>query len=254
MQKVLTTILLAALGLYAAACLLLFVRQRALIYFPPAVAAFAVPDSTILHVPGAVLKVSERRMPGTRALLYLGGNAEDVSASLPLLARAFPERALFLLHYRSYAGSSGSPGEAALVADALALFDRIAAGHQDIVIVGRSLGSGIAVQVASRRKPGALVLVTPYDSLQELAVRQFPWFPVRWLLRDKYESWRHAPAVSAPTYIVAAQHDEIIPAWSTALLLSRFGAGVARRTVIEGAGHNTISDSPAYLAALRLAD
>jgi pimeloyl-ACP methyl ester carboxylesterase len=253
MPKALSIIMVAGIAIYLAACAGLFVVQRSLIYFPPPHAAFAVPATSTLPVPGALLKVSERPLPGRKALVYLGGNAEDVSASLPLLARAFPGHALYLLHYRGYAGSSGEPSEAALVADALLLFDKVAAEHPDIVLIGRSLGTGVAVQVASRRQVGKLVLVTPYDSLQALAARQFPYLPVGWLLKDKYESWRYAPQVKAPTLLLAAAHDEIIPPASTRRLLSRFAPGVASLQVIAGAGHNTISDNAAYIPALQWA-
>ncbi len=251
MPKTLGFILLACLGAYAAAGLALFVAQRSFIYYPPATPMFPAPLTSTLEVPGAVLRVSERPLQGDKAVIYLGGNAEDVSASLPLLNVAFPDHALYLPHYRGYLGSTGTPNERALVADALALFDRVAAGHREIVVIGRSLGSGIAVQVAAVRPVKKLVLVTPFDSLAALAARQFPYFPVRWLLRDKYESWRHAPQVKAPTLLLVAGRDEIIPAQSSARLLSRFPAGVATMQVIEGAGHNTISEAPAYVPALQ---
>ncbi|MGH8856154.1 MAG: alpha/beta hydrolase [Telluria sp.] len=253
MQKTAITILLLGLAVYAVACLALYFLQRSLIYFPPAAAAFPAPATSTLEVPGAVVKVSERPHAGDKALIYLGGNAEDVTASLPLLDAAFPQRALYLLHYRGYTGSSGSPSEQALVADALALFDRVARQHQDIVVVGRSLGSGIAVQLASQRPVARLVLVTPFDSLPDLAAGQFPFFPVRWLMRDKYACAQYAPHVSAPTLIVAAGDDEFIPARSTGLLLSRFAPGVASMRVIRGTGHNTISSSPDYIPALQWA-
>ncbi|CAN7572763.1 alpha/beta hydrolase [Massilia sp. LjRoot122] len=253
MQKTLTVTLLLAMGIYAAACLALFFMQRSLIYFPPAVAAYAAPETSILAVAGATVKVSERPLAGERALIYLGGNAEDVTASLPLLDRAFPERALYLLHYRGYTGSTGSPSEEALVGDALALFDRVAREHQDIVVIGRSLGSGVAVQLASRRPVSRLVLVTPFDSLAGLAARQFPYFPVGWLLRDRYASSHHAPRVKAPTLLLAAGQDEIIPADSARRLLSHFPTGVAQMRVIDGAGHNSISDSADYIPSLQWA-
>lgn len=84
------------------------------------------------------------------------------------------------------------PSEVALVADALALFDRVYAEHPHVVVGGRSLGSGVAVHVASLRPVARLVLVTPYDSLYGIAARQFPYVPVRWLLWDTFESWRYA--------------------------------------------------------------
>lgn len=251
MQKMLGFISFC-LGVYALACLALFFMQRSYIYYPVAKPMLAAPRTSTLAVPGTEVKVSERPVQGTQALIYLGGNAEDVTASLPVLEAAFPNRALYLLHYRGYLGSAGAPSEAALVSDALALFDHVAREHPDVVVVGRSLGSGIAVQVASRRRVNQLVLVTPYDSLQEIAAVHFPYFPVRWLLRDKYESWRYAPQVQAPTLLIAAEHDTIIPASSTKRLLSRFPAGVAVMRVIGGVGHNDISAAPEYRAALKI--
>lgn len=254
MQKTIAVILFVAMGAYVAACLLLFFLQRSLIYYPPANAAFPVPRTTTLAVPGALLKVSERPLAGKRALIYLGGNAEDVSASLPQLARACPDRALYLLHYRGYTGSTGKPSEQALVADALALFDRVAREHADVAVVGRSLGTGVAVQLAAQRPVSRMVLVTPFDSLAGLAARQFPVFPVRLLLRDRYDSAAHAPRVRAPTLLVAAAEDEIIPAHSAEALLARFPEGVASLRVIAGTGHNTISLSPEFIAALAWAN
>jgi pimeloyl-ACP methyl ester carboxylesterase len=251
MARTLSVILVLGIGVYGAACLALFLMQRSFLYFPPRVAAFQAPQVSTLTVPGAVLKVSERPHAGKRAVIYLGGNGEDVSASLPLLDAAFPDHALYLLHYRGYSGSSGKPSEKALVADSLLLFDRVLATHPEVVLVGRSLGTGVAVQVASRRPVRRLVLVTPYDSIAELAARQFPYFPVRWLLQDTYDSGKYAPGVKAPTLLIAAEHDEIIPARSTEQLLSRFAPGVASMKVVAGAGHNSISDSPAYIPFLQ---
>ncbi|MBQ5938554.1 hypothetical protein J8847_00785 [Massilia sp. AB1] len=249
-MKALAAILSVVLAGYLGICALLFFKQRSLIYFPPQRAALQAPQVTTLAAPDALLKVSQRAMPGPKALIYLGGNAEDVSASLPQLAQAFPDRALYLLHYRGYAGSSGTPSEKALVGDALALYDRTATEHQDIALVGRSLGSGVAIQVASLRPVSKLVLITPYDSLLELAAAQFPWLPVRWLLQDKYESWRYVPKVQAPTLIIAAQDDEVIPPASTRRLAGRFAQDRVAVRMIEGAGHNTISDGAGYVEAL----
>jgi len=251
MSKFLGILMVAGLAFYALACLGLFLGQRSFIYYPPPVAAFPAPVTTSLAVPGAVLKISERPLAGRRALIYLGGNAEDVTASLPTLDKAFPGHALYLLHYRGYAGSTGTPSEQALVDDAVLLFDRVAASHPEVEVVGRSLGTGVAVQLASRRPVKKLVLVTPFDSIVDLAVQQFPVFPVRWLLQDRYESGRYAQQLRVPTLVLVAERDEIIPAWSTLRLLSRFAPGVATEKVIPEAGHNTISESPAYVPALR---
>jgi len=250
----LTGAILALCALYALACLGLFLAQRSLIYFPqPRRAGPGTGDHhgvIALQASDAMLNVSVRPLASSQAVIYFGGNAEDVSASLPSLGAAFPRHSLYLLHYRGYGGSSGKPSEAALFADALALFDHVAARHPDITVVGRSLGSGVAVHLAGARPVARLVLVTPYDSIAELAAQQFPMFPVRWLLTDRFESFRYAPLVKAPTLIVAAERDEVIPPASTRLLATRFAPGVARTVTIAAAGHNTVSDDPAYGALL----
>jgi pimeloyl-ACP methyl ester carboxylesterase len=253
MVKFLGIVLIVLVAVYGLACLALYLGQRSMIYYPPQQAALAAPVVSTLAVPGAVLKVSERPLDGRKALIYFGGNAEDVTSSLPLLERAFPGRALYLMHYRGYTGSTGSPTERDLVADALQLYEHVAASHPDIVLVGRSLGSGVAVQVASQRPVERLVLVTPYESIAGIAAQQFRAFPVRWLLKDSYESGLYAPKVKAPTLILAAARDEVIPAWSTRQLMSRFAPGIATYRELEGVGHNTIAQSPDYIPSLEWA-
>ena len=249
-RTILTVVLVIALT-YLGLCAALFFYQRSLIYFPQPGSPGHRDTTIALPTSEARVLVSVRPHAGPNAVIYLGGNAEDVTFSLPILSSAFLDHALYSLHYRGYVGSSGKPSEAALFADALALFDQVRAEHQVVVVIGRSLGSGIAVYVASQRPVARLVLVTPYDSLQELAAAQVPYFPVRWLLRDKFESWKYAPRVAAPTLIIAAENDEVIPRASTELLRSRFRAGIATFKVVAGAGHNTISDRPEYLSLLK---
>jgi pimeloyl-ACP methyl ester carboxylesterase len=135
--------------------------------------------------------------------------------------------------------------------DALLLFDRVHAEHPNIIVMGRSLGGGMAVRLASQRPVIRLVLVTPFESLAGVAASLYPYFPVRWLLRDTYDSGSYAPRIAAPTLIIAAELDEVIPRWSTEQLYARFPKGAATMTVIPGGGHNTLSDSPLYVEALR---
>ena len=245
-----TFVAVAAL-VYLGLCGALFLYQRELIYFPQPRSPVGDASTLTLPADGAQVLVTVRLRAGPDALLYFGGNAEDVSFSLADFSTAFPDHAVYLQHYRGYGGSSGKPSEAALFADALALFDKVRAEHRNVVVVGRSLGSGVAVHLASLRPVARLVLVTPYDSLQDLAARQYPYFPVRWLLLDKFESWRYAQEVSAPTLLVAAEHDEVIPRASTQALYKRFRAGVATIEVVAGTSHNTISESPEYMRLLK---
>jgi pimeloyl-ACP methyl ester carboxylesterase len=236
---------------YLAICGLIFFFQRSLIYFPQPGEGNAGATLIALPVASERVLVCVRPKEGRHALIYFGGNAEDVSLNMPALAAGFPDSAIFLLHYRGYGGSSGKPSQDALFADAMSLFDQVHTSHPDVDVVGRSLGSGIAVYVASCRPVARLVLVTPYDSLKELAARQFPYLPVSWLLLDTFESWRFAPRVTAPTLIIAADHDEVVPRASTELLRSRFKSGVASFVTLPGTGHNTISASPEYIPLLK---
>jgi pimeloyl-ACP methyl ester carboxylesterase len=247
-------IVLAGSGtVYLAVCAAMFAFQRSLIYYPQP-RMVTTPDSTmVLRDQAAQLVVTVRPHAGPRALVYFGGNAEDVSANLEGFSRSFPDHALYLLHYRGYGGSTGSPTEAANHRDALALFQQVHAQHPNVAVIGRSLGSGVAVRLASEAPVSRLVLVTPYDSLEEIAAALYPYVPVKWLLLDRYESWKYAARVEIPTTIIAAEHDEVIPRASTVRLFARFPAGVASMTVIKGVGHNDIDAASAYLTTLQAA-
>lgn len=245
-----TLLAVVVLG-YLALCAALFAFQRSLIYYPQPRSAGTAATTLDFKVTDADLVVTARQMASPNAILYFGGNAEDVSSNLQSFSAAFPAHAIYLLHYRGYGGSTGSPTEKAIQSDALALFDHVRKKHPNVMVIGRSLGSGVAVQVASQRPVSRLVLVTPYNSLQELAVRQFPYFPVKWLLTDKFESGEYAPQVTAPTLLVTAKHDEVIPMWSSRQLFARFKQGSARFEILPGTSHNTVSMSPRYLELLQ---
>jgi pimeloyl-ACP methyl ester carboxylesterase len=249
-MRILFILLGLAAFIYVALCLALFLTQRSFIYYPQPKST--TNDTTLtLNVSGARAIVTSRPNAGLDAIIYFGGNAEDVSLSLPTLTDAFPDRSLYALNYRGYGGSTGKPSENALIGDALNLFDRVHVDHPHITLIGRSLGSGVAIHVASVRPAERLILVTPFDSLLKIAARQFPYFPIRWLMLDKFESWRYAPKVTAPTRLIAAQYDEVIPFANTESLYKHFPPTLATLTVIPGVGHNSISESPEYVPLLR---
>ena len=252
MHRPLLAAALAVAALYLLACALMFFAQRSLLYLPqPRHAGPDVP-TRVLETGGERVVITTHRVERREAILYFGGNAEDVSSSLPRLERAFPDRALYLMHYRGFGGSSGGPSEAALVADALALHDHVAPAHGSIVAVGRSLGSGVAIQLAAARAVDGLVLVTPFNSVLELASDLYPWLPVDWLLRDRFESWRHAARVTVPTRFVVAERDDIVPIASSDRLQRHFRADLVTRVRIPGSDHITILDAPAFGAAVAL--
>lgn len=247
MRRVLTSLVVVALLAYGAACAALFFFQRSLLYFPQP----AYVDTPLVPVdgrPGVV--ASHRALAGAQAVLYFGGNGEDVTQNFAPLAQAFPQHALYLLHYRGYGRSSGKPTEADIADDALALFDQVHRQHPQVTVIGRSLGSGVALRLASRRPAARLVLVTPYDSIEDIAAERFALFPVRWLMRDRYASWRYVAQVAAPVTVIAAEHDEVIPRPSTDKLVARFAPGRAEMHVLPKTGHNDISIAPGYIGLL----
>ena len=250
----LTTTLVLLVIVYVGVCIGMYAMQRSFQYFPTPRRLAPGQLAGTFRSGGELLQLTVRPHAGPGAVLYLGGNGEDVSGSVGPLVAAFPDREIVALPYRGYGGSTGQPTEAAITADAAGLFDEVHARHPDVIVIGRSLGSGVAVRLASTRPVSRLVLVTPYDSLLAIAQRQFPIFPVRWLLIDKYESWRYVARVSAPALILAAEHDELIPVASSERLRDRFAPGQASWVLVPGASHNTIQDHPAYLQSLTALD
>ena len=236
--------------LYLGACLVLFLKQRTFQYFPASRRLGPGELAGTFRNGDALLQLTVRPHEGPGAVLYFGGNAEDVSSSVGPLLAAFPDREVVMLHYRGYGGSAGTPNEADIAADAAGLFDQVHARHPDVIVIGRSLGTGVAARLASTRPVAKLVLVTPYDSLLGIAQQSFPLFPVRFLLIDKYESWRYVPRITAPVLILRAERDEVIPAASTEALRARFPASQVTTVVVTGASHNTIIDDPAYVSSL----
>lgn len=247
--RMLWSLLAIAVGVYAGLCLVFLFFQRSFIYMPtPVTPAHAA--AFTLEVPDARVRISSRPHDGPKALIYFGGNAEDVASTVPELSQALPDRAMYGMHYRGYSGSSGHPTEAALRSDARALFQLVHARHSDVIVVGRSLGSSLAIQLAAEETVSRLVLITPFESILSIASRVAPFLPMRLLLRDPYESWRYAPRVICPTLVIAASHDELVPLADTRRLVAAFQPKVATLRVVEGTDHNSVSGTAEFWDAL----
>ncbi|HYM86070.1 MAG TPA: alpha/beta fold hydrolase [Pseudoxanthomonas sp.] len=237
---------------YSGICALLYFKQRDLVYYPAATRVPAAVTNFNLTRDGVTLRGWKLNPGKAKALVYFGGNAERLESSREEFTRLFPGRTIYLLSYRGYGASDGKPTETALFGDALTLYDAVRAQHPagDIAVIGRSLGSGVASYVASRRPVHKLVLITPFDSLTEVAQSHYRWLPVRWLISDAYASHRYLQQYSGPLLILRAGRDEVIPPDSTDRLVASLKTPP---TVVDFplADHNDISLQPRYGESLR---
>lgn len=227
----------------------LYVVQRSLIYFPVAETPTQSKSKNFSNE-GHNIRVYVLNENSTKAMIYFGGNAENVENNASQFAEMFPDYAVHLVNYRGYGGSSGSPTENGIYSDALAIYDGIQRNYESIAVIGRSLGSAVATHLASHRPIDKLALVTPFDSVQNVAQAQFPIYPMSLLLKDKHDSYTRAQNVKAKTLIIAAELDRVIKMPHTLRLVKAFDSDVEFH-VLNGVGHNTISSSRNYHEILR---
>jgi uncharacterized protein len=210
----------------------------------------ATPDGHTLV--GLVLTPVEPPPPDATLILGFGGNAWNAEALALYLHTLLPDRAVAAFHYRGYRPSSGSPSAEALLEDALLVHDHLRTAHPDarILAVGLSLGAGPAARLGRERPVAGLVLVTPFDSLENLARHHYRWLPVRLLLRHRMDVLDDLARTAVPVALIAAGGDTIVPPRRTEPLRDAARDIVLDRT-IDGVGHNDLYDSPAFRNAIR---
>ena len=236
--------------IYLGIVVLLYVFQRGMLYFPSPEYQHDL-DTFALVNEGQSLKINVLNLGQSKAIVYFGGNAEPVVFNEVPFAENFPEHTVYLVNYRGYGGSSGKPTEAGLFSDALALYDHIQDQHESISVFGRSLGSGIATYLGSKRSIKHLALITPYDSIVNVAQQRFPIFPVRLLIHDEYDSIKRVSTISAKVLIIMAKQDLVIPNSHSINLAAAFPDQQVTVITIEKANHNNVSSSPKYFSALK---
>jgi uncharacterized protein len=236
--------------IYLVFCGLLYAFQRSLIYFPTTEVHLSGVESLSIHSGQERLKVWTVRPEARDAVIYFGGNAENVASSIEPLSMAFPEHAVYLVNYRGYGGSTGSPTETGLFSDAENLFDHLESRHGRISAVGRSLGSGVAIHLSSVRAVHRLAVVTPYDSIEAIGKSRFGIFPVSLLLQDKYEVESKAASITVPVLALLAEHDRVIPREHSERLIAAFPGTELTWFIVEDTDHNTIHVGPEYYPAL----
>ena len=222
-------------------------KQTLLERFPQGEVRLSTSDRRQLHgwlVHGAT------STPGKKPLLlYFGGNAEEISEFILAEASMFPTWSVLSLNYRGYGESQGKPGEKGLFGDARHIYDWATQqpdiDPEQVVVMGRSLGTGVAVYLASKRPVSGVVLISPYDSIRGIAQGLYPYAPVTWLLKHPFDSLARAPMIRAPMLMLVAEKDTIIPPPHSRRLAQAWG-GPHTEKVISGEGHNSITFGTAY--------
>jgi pimeloyl-ACP methyl ester carboxylesterase len=188
-----------------------------------------------------------RRTPGAPLVIYFGGNAEEVSWMLGETAARASGASWLLTSYRGYGASGGKPSADAITADALQWYDYAVRElkPKQVFVLGRSLGSGAAVFLASQRKIDAMILAAPFDSLAEVGKHHYPFLPVGLLLKHNFEPAQLAPRITAPLLCLVATRDQIIPP-AHARKLYEAWAGPKQWVALEDAGHNTTDSHPFF--------
>lgn len=242
--------------------ILIYLFQERLIFFPQPLTqdplkansgaaieevSLEVGDGVTLHGWLAHATVAQEPAP---VLIYFGGNAEEVSW-LGATAGGYAGWSLLLMNYRAYGRSGGKPDEAAFFADALKIHEyaaRRAKGGR-VAVMGRSLGSGVAVYLASQRQLAGVILVSPYDSIESVARGVYPFLPIGLMLKHRFDSLSRAPQIAASLLCLVASDDQVIPRPHSERLYAAWG-GPKQWREIRPAAHDSIADAPEYWRAI----
>jgi len=251
------------LAAYLGIALLVWLAQERLMFYPQ-----GAPRSVVAPPGWSIEDVALRTRDGTALagvlvkppverpalVIYHGGNAEEVTSSAPEAAITYGNRAVLLVNYRGYGRSEGKASEKLLVQDATELFDwatrRADLDAGRIALHGRSLGTGVAVQLAAARPARCVVLTSPFSSARAVAAEIYPWLPVGLLMRHPFDSAHHAPALKVPALVLMGDADTLIPKHHSERLAGLWGGPVERAT-FAGFGHNDVHVTPKYGETIR---
>ena len=225
--------------------LLLYLFQRNLIYFPTQKINHSY-SKLILENQRETIEVIVLNPKKDLGLIYLGGNAEQVINNAEVFLKEFPSHTIYLFNYRGYGGSTGEPTEKGIYSDVIFLFDTIKDNHDKINVFGRSLGTGVATYLASKRPVEKMILVSPYESITSIAQKKFPIYPIFLLLKDPYESINRVKDIKAKTLFIIAEKDQIISKKHSIRLAKEFPEKQITFKTILNSEHNNISMNNEY--------
>ncbi len=181
-------------------------------------------------------------------LIYFGGNAEEVTLFLYYYGEHFSQCALGFFNYRGYGLSLGKPNEQTFFSDALSIYDFLSTQYtvdsQRIYVIGRSLGTGVATYLASKRSVKGVILISPYDSIKAVAEEMYPFFTVNGnLTKNTFESIKYAPSIQANALAFVGLKDTVISPQHSQRLIDQWGGDIQTVT-FPHADHESIMDEP----------
>ncbi len=257
------TTLLILVGLYLAICVVMYFAQTRLLFpawlvthtgaLPPGAERMILEAPDGVRLDGLHLPPLEGSGDGT-LILSFAGNATNAQELALRLRQSFPEHPIAAFHYRGYAPSAGSPDAGAMAADAPLAYDWVVSRYRPrrVFAVGVSLGSGVAATLAAQRPLSGVILVTPFDSLKNVARQIYWWLPVSLLMRHDLDSAAALTGSSVPAAIVAAARDGLVRPERTAALREAI-PNLRHDVTLPGATHNDIFLHPGFDEALRAA-
>jgi fermentation-respiration switch protein FrsA (DUF1100 family) len=252
---------------YGGLLALMYAFQRKLMYFPDArhyqPAQVGLPQAEEVRLASSdgekLIAWHVAARDNKPMILYFQGNAGASDLRVGRFHWLIEDgNGLLALSYRGYGGSSGRPSEAGLICDALAAYD-YAARHHDparIILFGESLGSAVAIAVASERKVGGLILDAPFTSAADVGAAVYPFAPVRWLIKDAWRSDQRITQVHAPVLVLHGEQDRVVPLRFGERLFA-FANEPKRMARFAAGGHVNLDDHGAvdvirkFLAELR---
>lgn len=239
--------------IYVAVAAMMYVNQRNYMYFPDTGAGMAPQGAGLQQIEQLTIATADGERleawyagakPGNPTILFFHGNAGHISYRADRMAHLTGKGAgALFVSYRGYGASTGTPTEQGLTADALAAYDWLISKDiqpEQIALIGESLGSAVAVQLAARRQVRALVLEAPFTSAVNVAREVYWWLPVNLLMKDRFESLKAITKVKAPVLVVHGERDEIIGA-SHGKTLYEAASPPKKLSIIEGGSHNGFS-------------
>ena len=250
-MTIILSILKILVTVYIIFALFLYFMQRKMLYLPQEGSQNVDATEVEFKNGNIVLRGWIINEDQEKSILYYGGNAETIESNIAFYRENFPDYTLYLINYRGFGESDGNPTEVNLFNDALFIYDQISSKHEKISLIGRSLGSGIAVYLASKRKIDKLVLITPFDSILNVAKQTYKIFPFSILLKDKYESINYVKDINSKTLFLIAEKDKMIKYPRSMNLYEAFSKDIAELNIIKDAHHNSISHYSEFTESLK---